>query len=184
MVVGARLLAAADDTVAVWSVRAEVADGASLSVDMLAAEQVRFADAEAASLYVPASAGLPERAVAGHALGAGELLPRTAVVSGDPAPVFELPVVVGASGAPEDLNIGEVVDVWVVPETPSAGSSAQAQLVVPRARVLAASRDSGPLGESATRQVLLGLDAPAAASLQTVLSQLSSGTVVLIRQRG
>ncbi|MDP9444652.1 MAG: hypothetical protein M3P83_10040 [Actinomycetota bacterium] len=184
VVVGARLLAAADDTVGVWATPRDVADGAGLSPDALVVEQVRFADAGAAARYLLASEGLPAEAVAGRNLAAGELIPRTAVTTRGSAPAVELPVLVGASGAPEDLQPGEVVDVWVVPEAPAGEPAAAADLVLPRARVVGAARDSGPLGDAPTRQVLLGLGAEAAPRLPTVLAQLTSGTVVLIRQQG
>ncbi|MGH3354752.1 MAG: hypothetical protein ACRDOJ_02580, partial [Nocardioidaceae bacterium] len=112
-------------------------------------------------------------------LGAGELLARAAFGPGAGA-AFELPVVVGAAGAPEDLGVGDVVDVWVAAES-VAGVDTTAELVLSAVPVVGTARGSGPLGEAATRQVLLGLDEGAGSGLGDVVGEISTGSVVLVR---
>lgn len=179
VLVGARLLAAADDTVAVWAAARDVGAGAPLTRDALVVEQVRFADASTARQYLPAGEPPPAGAVLGRDLVAGELLGRAALGTGHGA-AFELPVVVGAAGAPEDLHVGDVVDVWVGPQAGS-GSATPARQMLTAVPVVGAARSSGPFGEAATRQVLLGIGANTTERLGPLLGQMSSGSVVLVR---
>lgn len=180
VLVGARLMAAADDTVGVWAVTRDVPAGSPLSADALVVKQVRFADAAVASGYQPAAEPPAESAIATRDLSSGELLPRASVGDAD-GPMLHLPVVVGAAGAPENLRPGEVVDVWVVPAQDTGGSSGPARQALDDVPVVSSARESGPLGEGATRQVLLGLDAAAKVDLGELLSRMSEGSVVLIR---
>lgn len=184
VLVGARLLASADDTTAIWAMDEDLTRGASLSQGALVVQQVRFGDAAAAESYLPASQPLPDDAVLGRDVAAGELLPRAAVSSQGAVPTFELPVVVGAASAPEDLRAGQTVDVWVVPDTAGTSRPREAELLLEQVPVVSAAQDSGPLGEAATRQVLLGLGADAGDQLPAVLAGLLTGTVVLVRQQG
>lgn len=179
VLVGARLLAAADDTVAVWALGRDVGAGTPLMRDALVVRRVRFADPEVAAGYVPAAEPVPRHAVLTRDGVAGELLVRAAVGVRD-GTAFELPVVVSAAGAPEDLRVGETVDVWVAPPAGS-GSRRPATQVLTAVPVLGASRSTGPLGDAATRQVLLGLDEHLADGLGPMLGQMSSGSVVLVR---
>ena len=185
VLVGARLLAAADDTVDVWVLTQEVPTGQPIDVAALEPDQVHFSDEAMAERYLLASTAPPRSAVAAHDLAAGELLARSAI--GDPreSDVAHLPVVVDASGAPEDLRAGDVVDVWVVPPQSTDGDTGPATRVLQQARVVSADSDSGPLGEAATRQVLLGVDGGSdrqgEAGFGDLLTAVSTGSVVLIR---
>ncbi|MGH3385657.1 MAG: hypothetical protein ACRDO1_13840 [Nocardioidaceae bacterium] len=176
---GARLLSGADDTVGVWTTSRDLAAGAPLDGDALVVEQVH-GDGDLVDRYLLAGEPPPAGAVAAHALGAGEILPRTAVTERGAGAGLHLPVVVSAAGAPDDLGAGDVVDVWVVPPKDSSGAVDPATMVLDDVRVVSASRDSGPLGESATRQVLLGLP-KADTDLGELLSSVAGGSVVLLR---
>jgi hypothetical protein len=179
VLVGARVLAAADDTVGVWAAARDVGAGAPLTRDALTVQQVRFADAATSRSYLPARVPLPADAVAGHDVSAGELLSRAAVTARQ-GTAYELPVVVGAEGAPEDLVVGDVVDVWVGPQ-PGSGSDSPAQQMLTAVPVVGAVRSTGPFGEAAARQVLLGIDEATAEGLGPLLGRMSSGSVVLVR---
>lgn len=185
VLVGARLLASADDTVAVWVLTEDVPAGRPLDIGALELDQVHFSDDDRQQQYLLGSETPPPSAVAAHDLAAGELLPRSAVADRSGAEVSHLPVVVGASGAPEDLRPGDVVDVWVVPAPGPSGETGPATRVLEQVRVVSADRSSGPLGEAATRQVLLGLSGgagrPAPSGLGDLLTSVSTGSVVLIR---
>jgi hypothetical protein len=185
VLVGSRLLATADDTVGVWAAAHDVAAGTPLTADALVVRRVRFADAAAASAYLPASRPPAPGAVLDRDVAAGELLPRSAVGAADAA-AFELPVVVSAAGAPDDLATGDVVDVWVAPPvgSPTARPAVRVLDAVP---VVGTTRSSGPLGDAATRQVLLGLGkdaADGAGELDAVLGRIATGSVVLVRHGG
>lgn len=185
VLVGARLLAAADDTVDVWVLTRDVPSGQPVDVGALELDQVHFADGARTDRYLLGSQPPPESAVAAHDLAAGELLARSAVSDRGESDLSHLPVVVGASGAPEDLRAGDVVDVWVVPPQSTSGDTGPAAQVLDEVRVVSADRSSGPLGEAATRQVLLGLesgpDGQVASDLGELLTSVSTGSVVLIR---
>src|SRR3954451_1927034 len=60
VVVGARLRAAADDTVGVWVLARDLPAGATIDSGDLQRRQVRFPDAETADGYVAADDALPE----------------------------------------------------------------------------------------------------------------------------
>ncbi|MDQ4008995.1 MAG: hypothetical protein M3211_12935, partial [Actinomycetota bacterium] len=173
VVVGGRLLAAADDTVGVWAVARDLGTGAPLTPDALVVEQVRFADAVTAGRYLPTSRPVPTDAVVARDLTAGELVARASIAA-QAGTAFELPVVVGPGGAPEDLRVGDVVDVWVGPQAGS-GSDAPARRLLTAVPVVGAARSSGPFGEAATRQVLLGLGDETVGGLGPLLGEMSSG---------
>ncbi|MBU2074021.1 MAG: flagellar biosynthesis protein FlgA, partial [Actinobacteria bacterium] len=73
VLIGARVIGAADDTVTVWAAAQELPAGAPLAADDLVAVRVRFADEADLAAYLPTSAELPAQAVLGRAVGAGEL---------------------------------------------------------------------------------------------------------------
>ncbi|MGH3431572.1 MAG: hypothetical protein ACRDQB_01915 [Thermocrispum sp.] len=181
VVIGGRLLAAADDTVDVWALSRDVPAGQPIGSEALEREQVHFADDTLSQHYLSGAQAPPAAAVATRDLAAGELLARSSVGDRDASEVSHLPVVVGAAGAPEDLGVGDVVDVWVVPPQSTDGSTAPATQVLTRVRVVSSDHESGPLGDAATRQVLLGLDEGAAGGLGDLLTSVSTGSVVLIR---
>src|SRR3990170_2265009 len=59
VVLGARLLAAADDTVGVWAITRDLPAGAALDSGDLDRRQIRFPDAETAEGYLGADDDLP-----------------------------------------------------------------------------------------------------------------------------
>jgi hypothetical protein len=179
VVVGARVLAGADDTVGVWALARDVGAGAPLTGGALVPRQVRFSDPEVLDSYLRVGQPVPPGAVLTHDVSAGELLARTSI-AGRQASAFELPVVVGSAGAPEDLDVGDVVDVWVGPAAGS-GSHVAARRMLTGVPVVGTVRATGPFGDAATRQVLLGLDQGAAVRLGPLLGEMSSGSVVLVR---
>ena len=56
---GARLLAGADDTVAVWAAGASLGEGQQVGTADLVARRVRFVDQRDADRYLPAAGALP-----------------------------------------------------------------------------------------------------------------------------
>ena len=81
VVAGARLLAAADDTVQVWAAATDLGAGARLTEEDLVATRVRFADEDTQAGYYTVDDELPADLQLVHGLGAGELVPRAAVGS-------------------------------------------------------------------------------------------------------
>jgi len=113
VVAGARVLGAADDTVEVWAVAEDEPAGGALNADDLVVRHVRFADEDDLMSYYRVEEELPDDLALVRAVGAGELLPRSAV--GDPggSGLLQLPLAVDAGQVPPSVREGSVVDVYV-----------------------------------------------------------------------
>ena len=167
-VVGARLMASGDDTVAVWQVTRDVAAGAVLGPDDVIAVNV---PASSASAYASAM-GLPVDRIA-RDLRSGELVP----VGGD-ATVPDLrwvTVPVEPLHAPADLLPGERVDVWATASDDLAAPTPP-RLVL--ASALVASVSSDAVGFGGEYGVVLEV-APEAIS--DLLDAVRSGAIDLVR---
>jgi hypothetical protein len=143
VLLGARIVSAADATVPVWAAAADLAPGTELTGDDLVAVDVRL---DATALYL-STGTRPEGRVLVRAVRAGELLPRS--VLEEPAQQVQLALPVQAGYVPPGLERGQVVDVYAVAD-PVAGATAVADgsvtLVVRRATVQAISgRSDGVL---------------------------------------
>lgn len=115
VVAGARLLASADDTVAVWAVAGDAGPGAQLGPDDLVAHRVRFADAGDLERYLTLDEELPADLRLVRGVTAGELLPRAALgAADDEGDTVELPVAVDAELVPPSVRAGSVVDVYLL----------------------------------------------------------------------
>ncbi len=121
VVLGARLLAAVDDSVEVWSAAADLGPGDQLGADDLVATRVRFVDAADLTRYLRVEDRLPAGSALTRSVAAGELLPRSAL--GDPADsgTVQVAVAVDDVRVPSSVTAGSVVDVYLVP---AAGSGA------------------------------------------------------------
>lgn len=176
---GARLLAAADESVQVWTVTRPVAAGEPVPAGDLAATRVRFVEAGDLARYLPADEPLPAGAVLARSVGAGELLPRDAL--GDPADtgVARLPLSVPAQQVPPGLATGDRVDVWVSRETARVGEY-DATLLLEDAEVVSVSSGGDALAPTTELQLVLGLDGEQQADLDRTLTDLGGGTVTVV----
>jgi hypothetical protein len=180
VLVGARVVSAADATVPVWSATGDLAAGTVLSVDDLVAVPVRLDDVAPAYL---ATSTRPEGRVLGRAVRAGELLPRS--VLEDPADLVQLALPVQAGYAPPGLARGQAVDVYAVAD-PALGATGptggDVQLVVGGAPVQAVSgRGDGVLTTTATTvQVVVAVPADEAADVLEAIG--GRGLVVVVRE--
>ena len=113
VVAGARILGSADDTVEVWAVAADQSAGATLDADDLVAHRVRFADAGDLDGYFRADDDLPEELTLVRGVGAGELLPRSALGRAGASGLLQVPLSVDAGHVPPSVTEGSVVDVYV-----------------------------------------------------------------------
>jgi len=176
-VAGARLLAVADDTAAVWATADEVRAGDPVRTDDLVVSRVRIADGADEGAYLAAEDS-PPGGVFTRDLAAGELVPVSAVGAEPGSGGAELSLSVALGDAPADLAIGDVVDVWAVPEE-AVPRAADAQRVLAALPVLAVAEPSAALGGT-ERQVLLRLD-DSGDALADPLGRLAGGSVVLVR---
>src|SRR3954462_4851949 len=149
VLLGARVVSAADATVPVWSAAGDLAAGTVLTPDDLVAVDVRLD--EVAGAYL-ATATRPEGRPLARAVRAGELLPRS--VLEEPAELVQLALPVQAGYAPPGLARGQAVDVYAVAD-PALGAAGPTgggvELVVGAATVQAVSgRGDGVLTTTAS----------------------------------
>jgi hypothetical protein len=114
VVAGARLLASADDTVAVWAVAEDLGAGDQVSEADLEVRRVRFADDAALDAYFRAEDTLPAELQLTRGVGAGELLPRAAVAAAGDTDRLQISVEVPPGRVPTSVASGSVVDVFVL----------------------------------------------------------------------
>ena len=179
VLLGARVVTAADATVPVWSAAGDLAAGTVLAHDDLVAVSVRLDDAAGAYL---ATSTHPEGRALGRAVRAGELLPRSALEEASGLVQLALPVRAGY--VPPSLERGRVVDVYAVAD-PAVGVTGQpgsdVDLVVSGAPVQAVTgRGDGVLSSATTTvQVVVAVAAEDAAD---VLASIGGrGLVVVVR---
>jgi hypothetical protein len=178
VLLGARIVSAADATVPVWAVTGDLAAGTELSVDDLVAVEVRLDDSADAYL---STATRPEGRMLARAVREGELLPRTALEEADQLVQLALPVQSGY--VPPGLTRGRLVDVYAVAD-PAAGTTAVADgrvtLVVRQAPVQAISgRSEGVLSTPTTAiQVVVAVSADDVADVLAAISGRPLAVVV------
>ncbi|MBC7594139.1 MAG: hypothetical protein H7288_09405 [Kineosporiaceae bacterium] len=179
-VVGAKVFAARDDTVAYWSVRTSVAAGDEVKREDLMTTRVRLGSV-ASDYYVRTDdefpAGISELSWA-RDISAGALLDKSALVVDDEQSAGELPLNVANGSFPLDLRSGDTVDVWVGPG-PGQPTEGKSVLVLQAARVLSTGGGSTAIGGSLARTILVGVDEGELAG--TTLSAISAGHVTLVR---
>lgn len=188
---GARLLGAADDTVAVWAARSPLTTGQPVTAADLVRREVRFGDQADADRYLPADVSLPAGATLGRPVGRGELVPRAAVGAAQGGLLTEVPLSVSTEAVPSTVRVGTVVDVWVTPDAAAPASGAPTEgphaprstLVFDDVAVLSVPRPGTSLGPSATRQVIVGVGKDQEPGLPTSLAALAGGTVLLTAHR-
>jgi hypothetical protein len=179
VLLGARVVTAADATVPVWSAAGDLAAGTVLGRDDLVAVSVRLEGAAGAYL---ATSTHPEGRVLGRAVRAGELLPRSALE--EPTGLVQLALPVQSGYVPPSLARGQVVDVYAVAD-PSVGATGQTggdvDLVVSRAPVQAVTgRGDGVLSTATTTvQVVIAVAAEDAADVLGAIG--GRGLVVVVR---
>jgi Flp pilus assembly protein CpaB len=179
VLLGARVLAGADDTVPVLAAKGPLAAGQRLGADDLETVRLRFGDEADADRYLPADASLPDDATLLRSVGAGELLPRAALDAGGAQPLAELPLGVDPGRVPAGVRAGSVVDVWVAP---SAEGGSKPERLLERVPVLAASRPAAT-GPAGLRQVVVGVPADDRGQLARVVARLGGDAALVVVRR-
>ena len=158
VVAGSQVVAAADDTVAVYAAADAIVPGDRVDAGALTVVQVRLDTAP--EIYLPATEPLDPEAVALRAVGPGELLPRAAL--GAAVDLQRRPVGVPLDGpVPGGLVKGALVDVWVSePDADRPGAFHEPVRLAAAVEVAEVTTGGGTLGAggSTTVQVLLGED--------------------------
>jgi hypothetical protein len=192
VLVGARVLATSDDTVAVLAARDTLVAGQRITAADLTEVRLRFTSDQDADRYLSSDQPLPDGAVLLRPVGPGELVPRTAV-STDAEGLVELPLAVDPGRVPASVRAGSLVDVWVTPgdaplgepEGAAAGgadSGDGTERLLGAVPVLSVSRTSG-LGSGGLKQVVVGVPAAEEGAVRRVVAKLQ-GSLLLVRRPG
>jgi hypothetical protein len=183
VVVGARLVGAADDSVAVWAVASDMGAGDTVTADDLVAQRVRFAEPGQLDTYFPADEALPADLSLRRGVGAGELLPRSAVGPATELDTLQLPIAVDPALVPPTVGPGSVVDVYL---TGSGGEDDRPEgrgtAVLTGVTVI----DAPPLDEgfavSGRRQLVLGVAEEDAARFFRLVGRYVDPTLTVVRR--
>lgn len=123
VVVGARVLAAADRTQLAWAATRDLAAGTTLQEGDVEAVEVRLLGARDRYLAAPGSPY--ENYVLDRPVSAGELVPFGALAApGEGEQVRHVSVPVLPGRYPEQLRRGQLVDVWATPDRDAAAALA------------------------------------------------------------
>jgi hypothetical protein len=178
VLLGARVVSAADATVPVWAATSDLAPGTALTSDDLDVVDVRL-DA-AATLYLSAGTR-PEGKVLARAVSAGELLPFSALE--EPTEHVQLALPVQAGYVPPGLAGGQLIDVYAVAD-PAAGAVGVADgsvtLVVRRATVQAVQGGSDGVLSTPTTAVQVVVAVPADRAADVLASIAGRPLVVVV----
>ncbi|MGY1821204.1 SAF domain-containing protein [Geodermatophilus sp. SYSU D00079] len=175
VLLGARVVSAADATVPVWSATGDLAAGTVLTAADLVAVDVRLDGA--AEAYLAASTR-PEGRTLARAVGAGELVPRASLE--EPAELVQVALPVQAAYVPPGLVRGQVVDVYAVAD-PAVGATgpSDVSLVVGAAPVQALSGRAEGVLSTATTTVQVVVSVPAGRA-SAVLGAIAGRPLVVV----
>ena len=175
---GARLLAQADDAVAVWAARADLATGDVVDSDDLVSRRVRFADAADERRYLRADQPLPDGRYLLRSVAAGELVPAAALGEATETGLLTVPLSVPALAVPPDVGPGSRVDVWVTEETKDGAPVSRPVLV--SAVVIAAPPPAESFGIGGDRQLVLGVPEEQSDALGRTLAAVGESAITVV----
>jgi hypothetical protein len=176
VVLGAKVVAAADDSRSVWALTRDLAAGSTLSAKDMTVRQVRLDGA--VNPYVAATGAAPVGSVLSRDLAAGELLPVGAVSRAGRTPEGLVTVPIGRDRLPLGLAPGQRVDIYVSVPPKDGGSGKRQVLAAGTARVEQV-EDGGRYAASAGQgRVVLAVPME---RVQALVSSIESGTVDLVR---
>jgi hypothetical protein len=186
VVVGARVLAAADDTVQVWAAAADLGAGQRVGPDDLVAQRVRFAGGDALEGYFTVDDELPANLELTRSVGRGELLPRAAVGVPQQTGLVEVPIAVEPELVPPSVQPGDVVDVYVVAPISADGQGQQQPLpdgpALTGATVVDAPAPASSFGTSGKRQLVLAVPEADAPAFFALLARYDAPTLTVVRR--
>lgn len=178
VVAGARIMASADDTTAVWAAAGDLDPGQELTADDLTATRVRFDDDADGDRYLAVDDRLPDELVLSRPLEGGELVPASALGPGDGEDTVSLSVSVPPEHVPTELSSGSRVDVWVVGE--DRGRRRGAELVLGDVLVSDAPVVSDSFATSGNRQLVLAVPVADEEAMAQVLAASGDNLVRVV----
>ena len=181
VVAGSRLLAAADDTVTVWAAARDMGAGDTVTEGDLVVRRLRFGDTAGLDHYFAASATLPADLQLLRGIGAGELLPRTAVGPVGDDGLVQLPVAVDAELVPPSVAAGSVVDIYVL-SSGGGRCASRCDPVLQGVTVVSASSVDEGFGAPGQRRLVLGVDDGDAGDYFEAYGSVDSPIVTVVRR--
>ncbi|HWJ82020.1 MAG TPA: hypothetical protein VNS55_07275 [Nocardioides sp.] len=182
VVLGARVLAAADDTVAVWSFAEEHGPGSVVTGDDLVATRVRFDDPAELDLYLPADESVPDDVVLRRGVGAGELLARSALAPAEELGLQHVPLEVSPGAVEGSVAEGSVVDVYVDDASRRRGPAGRPAPALADVTVVDAPPMDDAFAVSGTRQLVLAVPEDDVPAFEALLSALDEPRLHVITQ--
>jgi hypothetical protein len=178
-VLGATALAAAGSSTGYWAVRSEVRAGDPVKRSDLVRAEAHLPD-DAARHLMAADETFPGRLddlVWARDVGDGALVSRAALADRRSGGVTELPLTVTSGAAPNDLQRGDRVDVWVGPG-PGDDASQKSVRVLRDVRVVSTGGSASVRG-GPSRTVLV--DVSEGELSGSVVSTVAAGHVTMVR---
>lgn len=175
VVVGARLMSSADDTIGVWAVSADLGAGSELDPAGLIVRRVRFVDRADVDRYLTTTDQLPADLTVNRAVSAGELLPRAALGSSASVGLVQLPLVLDAQRIPPGVGPGSRVDIWV-----SEDDLPKSRRVLHDVGVISAPTGATEFGLAGERQVVVGVPAGDESLIADMLAAAERGAVTVV----
>lgn len=183
VLLGARVLAAADDSVAVWGAATDLAAGDRLGADDLVAVRVGFDDAAAQGGYLATGDPLPQDAVLTREVSAGELVPAAALGAAGESGLLEVPVAVDPEQVAGSVSGGSRVNVYLVDRGGADRGYDSGEPVLEDVAVVEASAPGQALGASGRQRLVLAVPEDDASRLYALLGQLDD-PLVSVAARG
>ena len=183
VLLGARVVGAADDTVTVWAAAEELAPGATLAADDLVAVRVRFAEDTDLAAYLPTSAELPADATLTRGVGAGELVPTAALGDAEGTGLLQLPIAVEPEQLAGAVSSGTRVNVYLVARGGSDRGYDSGEPVLEDVAVLDATLADEGYAASGLRRLVLAVPEEDAGRFYGLLGSLSD-PLVSVAARG
>ncbi len=175
---GARLLNAADDLVPVWAASHELVQGDTVTHDDLVVRRVRFDDPADLDRYLLADDALPTETHLLQGVGAGELVPRSALGAAEDTGLLSVPISIPPLSVPPEIGPGSTVDVWVTSEN-EAGKKVAKPLLI-GVVVIAAPPVASGFGNGGERQLVLGVDAAQEEALGKTLAAIGESAITVV----
>ena len=183
-VLGARLIAGADDTTPMYAASTTIRPGDRLTADNLRRVDVQLGDESAR--YLGATSAVADDSYALREVPEGELVPASAVGSRSAVSVQPVTIEVDASSA-RGLPAGALVDVWVSPRDTQSTQERylDATLTLQRVSVSPENKDSGRFGAaSSTMAVQLRVPRDKVAEVIAAVDKQARFTLVPVPGQG
>lgn len=177
VLIGAKVIGGADQSVAVWAAAGELGQGDTVTADDLVQRRVRFADESDADRYLSADQAPPADSVLLRTVGEGELLPRAALGGEDTERLTQVALAAESAAVPPSVVRGATVTVWVVPDDTQADKKRSADPIFSDVTVLATPEDDGTFGPTGTRQIVVGVPVEQVEFIDEALAATAQGTI-------